>query len=208
MIAAGVIRDQMKSGLQTIPDIFRISSMGRGYDSIPGYPLSKVYVTGNELKKVLEVLLFAYHSSPGNYCYYSGIRIYFDPSKGLLRKVNSIELGDSLKGYKPVDFSKKNDTLYCIAANAYMLEFVSLLKKMTHGLVRVEPKDSEGVPFTDIRRAIIDFAPAVEGLQEGKEWIATYQYILHFQDINHDGIPDIPDQYRNPMPRVIPASKN
>lgn len=208
MIAAGVIRDQMVSGNQTIPDIFRISSMGRGYDSIPGYPISKVYVTGNELRKVIEVLLFAYHSSPGNYCYYSGIRVYYDPSKGLLRKVKSIEIGDSLTGYEQVDFSRKNDDLYSIAANAYMLEFVGMLKKITHGLVRVVPKDREGVPFTDIRKGIIDFVPGEEGLQEGKEWMATYQYIRHFQDVNQDGIPDIPGQYRNPPPRVIPVSKN
>ncbi|KPK85630.1 MAG: hypothetical protein AMS27_06710 [Bacteroides sp. SM23_62_1] len=206
MIAAGVIRDQMVSGKQTISDIFRISSMGRGYDSIPGYPLSKVYVSGNELKKVIEVLLFAYHSSPGNYCYYSGVRIFYDPSKGLLRKVKSIEIGDSIRGYKSVDFSKKNETLYGIAANAYMLEFVGMLKKITHGLVRVTPKDISGNPYTDIRKAIIDFVPQEEGLQEAKEWMAVYHFIKKFQDVNGDGIPDIPIQYQNPSPRVIPTN--
>ena len=208
IIAAGVIRDQLVTGNSSIADIFRISSMGKGFDSIPGYPLSKVYVTGNELKKIIEVLLFAYHSSPGNYCYYSGLKATYDPSKGFLRKVQKIEIGDSLKGYKPVDFSKKNDLLYSISANAYILEFVGMLKKMTFGLVRVAPKNREGEPLKDMKEAVIDFHPEKEGLQEGKEWIAIYMYIRQFQDINQDGIPDIPGQYRNPPLRVIPVSKN
>lgn len=208
MIAAGVIRDQMVEGKSSIADIFRISSMGWGFDSIPGYPLSKVYVTGNELKKIIEVLLFAYHSSPGNYCYYSGLKVTYDPSKGFLRKVQAIEIGDSIRGYESVDFSKKNDRLFSIAANAYMLEFVGMLKKMTFGLVRVTPKNSEGVPLENMLTALIDFDPDREGLQEGKEWMATYDYIKQFQDVNQDGIPDIPEQYRNPHPRIIPVSNN
>ncbi len=208
MIAAGVIRDQLVEGKSSIADIFRISSMGWGYDSIPGYPLSKVYVTGNELKKIIEVLLFAYHSSPSNYCYYSGLKVLYDPSKGILRKVQTIEVGDSIKGYKPVDFSKKNDMLYSISANAYMLEFVGMLKKMTFGLVRVTPKNSEGDPIKEMSESLIDFDLDKKGLQEGKEWMATYHYIRQFQDVNQDGIPDIPYQYRNPSPRVIPVGKN
>ena len=205
MIAAGVIRDQMVEGNSSIADIFRISSMGIGFDSIPGYPLSKVYVTGNELKKILEVLLFAYHSSPGNFCYYSGLKATYNPSKGILRKIQTIEIGDSVRGYEAIDFSKKNDRLFSIAANAYMLEFVGMLKKMTFGLVRVTPKDSEGVPMESMLSALIDFDPEKEGLQEGKEWMATYTYIKQFQDVNQDGIPDMPERYRNPSPRVIPV---
>jgi 5'-nucleotidase/UDP-sugar diphosphatase len=208
MIAAGVIRDQLVEGKSSIADIFRISSMGWGYDSIPGYPLSKVYVTGNELKKIIEVLLFAYHSSPSNYCYYSGLKVMYDPSKGFLRKVQSIEVGDSIKGYKPVDFSKRNDLLYSISANAYMLEFVGMLKKMTFGLVRVTPKNSEGYPIKEMSKSLIDFDLEKKGLQEGKEWMATYHYIRQFQDVNQDGIPDIPNQYRNPHLRVVPVSGN
>ncbi len=64
LIAAGVIRDQLVTGTSSIADIFRISSAGKGSDDIPGYPLSMAYVTGNELKKIIEVLLFAYKSSP------------------------------------------------------------------------------------------------------------------------------------------------
>jgi 5'-nucleotidase len=203
LIAAGVIRDQLVTGTSTVADIFRISSMGKGYDSIPGYPLSMVYVTGNELKKIIEVLLFAYKSSPGNYCYYSGIKVMTDTSRGFLRKVMSIEIADDTGAYRTVDFSKKNEELYSIAANAYILEFVGLLKKMTFGIVKVYPKNKDGFIISHMHEAIIDMDFQKEGIQEGKEWIALYQYVSQFEDVNLDGIPDIPSQYKNPDPRIM-----
>jgi len=207
LIAAGVIRDQLVTGTSSIADIFRISSMGKGLDSIPGYPLSMVYVTGNELKKIIEVLLFAYKSSPGNYCYYSGLKVHFDPSKGMLRKIISIEAEDEAGSYRQVDFSKNNNDLYSIAANAYILEFVGLLKKMTFGIVKVYPKNEDGTIIPEMREALIDMDLKKEGVQEGKEWMASYRFFSQFKDINRDGIPDVPEQYKSPSLRVIPVGK-
>ena len=56
MVAVGVIRDRIVPGYQTAPDIFRIMSMGTGNDAVPGYPLSRIFVTGRELKSILEIL--------------------------------------------------------------------------------------------------------------------------------------------------------
>jgi 5'-nucleotidase len=207
LIAAGVIRDQLVTGTSSIADIFRISSMGKGLDSIPGYPLSMVYVTGNELKKIIEVLLFAYKSSPGNYCYYSGLKVHFDPSKGMLRKIISIEAEDEAGSYRQVDFSKNNNDLYSIAANAYILEFVGLLKKMTFGIVKVYPKNEDGTIIPDMREALIDMDLKKEGVQEGKEWMASYQFVRQFKDVNQDGIPDVPEKYKDPSLRVIPVGR-
>jgi 5'-nucleotidase/UDP-sugar diphosphatase len=206
MIAAGVIRDQMVPGEQTIADLFRIVSLGMGNDRIPGAPLAKVYVTGNELKKIIEVLLIGYKSSPGNYVYYGGLRVKYDPEKGFLRRVQSLETGDENKGYCEIDISKKNDALYSIVANAYMLEFVGMLKKKSFGLVNVKPKLENGEPMTDIQKVLVDMDPGTEGVQEGKEWMALYYYITLMDDTNGDNIPDIPEKYRNPEPRVIPVT--
>ncbi len=87
MVAVGVISDRIVPGFQTAPDIFRIMMMGRGNDNVPGYPLARVYVTGKELKSILEILQVAGKSTPANYCYYAGIRVNFDPDKGLLKKI-------------------------------------------------------------------------------------------------------------------------
>ncbi len=206
LTAFGVLRDQLAPGISTIADIFRISSMGKGSDAIPGYPLSMVYVTGNELKKIIEVLLFAYKSNIDNYCYYSGLKVRIDSEKGFLRKVTNIEIQDPTGKYKAVDFSKNNSQLYSLAANSYILEFVSILKKMTYGIVKVYPKNKDGIIITDMKNAIIDMDPTKDGIQEGKEWLALYKFVSQFPDTNRDGIPEIPDSYRTPARRIVSVS--
>jgi len=59
MVAVGVIRDWMVPGVMTAPDVFRIMSLGSGDDDLPGYPLARLYVTGKELKNILEILMIA-----------------------------------------------------------------------------------------------------------------------------------------------------
>ncbi len=195
MVAVGVIRDRIIPGFQTAPDIFRIMSMGSGNDNVPGYPLAKVYVTGKELKNVLEILQVAYKSTPGNYCYYSGIRVEFNPGKGLLRKIQYIGITRKDGTVERVDFSKMNKKLYSITANAYMLEFVGIIKKKSFGLINVVPKDASGKPVTDMKNAWIDMDEKKAGLQEGKEWLAIMEYLQAMKDQNNNGIPDIDRKY-------------
>jgi 5'-nucleotidase len=196
MVAVGVIRDKIVPGPQTAPDIFRIMSMGSGKDGIPGYPLARLYVTGKELKSILEILQVAYKSTPANYCYYSGIRVEFDPDRGMLKKISKIEIINRDGKITEVDFSKKNKTLYSITANSYMLEFVGIIKKMSFGLINVVPKDSSGNPIADIKTAVIDFDEKKDGLQEGKEWLALVEYLTAMKDRNGNGLPDIDYKYR------------
>ncbi len=196
MVAVGVIRDKIVPGFQSAPDIFRIMSMGQGKDGVPGYPLARLFVTGKELKSILEILQVAYKSTPANYCYYSGLKAEFDPGKGMLKKIRKIDIVSPEGSVTSVDFSKKNKTLYSITANSYMLEFVGIIKKMSFGLINVVPKDAKGNPITDMKTAVIDLDENKEGLQEGKEWIAIMEYLTSMKDTNGDGIPDIDNKYR------------
>ena len=196
MVAVGVISDRIVPGFQTAPDIFRIMMMGRGNDNVPGYPLARVYVTGKELKSILEILQVAGKSTPANYCYYSGIRVNFDPDKGLLKKISRIQIVHKDGSAKDVDFSKKDKTLYSVAANSYMLEFVGIIKKMSFGLINVVPKDEMGNPITDMKTAVMDFNDRRDGIQEGKEWLAIVEYLSAMKDVNGNGIPDIDQKYK------------
>ena len=202
MVAAGVIRDKIVPGIQTPADIFKIISMGSGNDNIPGYPLARIYVSGKELKSVLEILNIAWKSTPGNYCYYSGIEVSIDPDKGLLKKIVNIGLVKSDGSIREVDFSKKNKELYSITANSYMLEFIGIIKKMSFGLINVVPKNINGEVITDMKTAHIDISKSQSGLQEGKEWLALIEFLKSMQDIDSDGIPDIDLRYREPLKRV------
>jgi len=197
IVAAGVIRDIVVPGSQRVPDIFNIMSMGEGQDNVPGYPLARVYVTGKELKSVLEILQVAYKSTPEYYCYYSGLKVDYDPEKGMLRKIRKIEIISPEGKVNDVNFSKKEKELYSITANSYMLEFVGIIKKMTLGLINVVPKDASGNPVTDMKNAVIDFNEGKPGLQEGKEWLALIEYLISMKDTDGNGIPDIDTKYKN-----------
>jgi 5'-nucleotidase / UDP-sugar diphosphatase len=205
MIAAGVLFDKILPGIQTAPDIFRVVPLGSGKDGIPGYPLSRLYVTGKELKSILEILQVAYKSSPDNYCYYSGLRVDYDPEKRLLKKIKNIKIIHSDGKMVNVDFSKKNKALYSITANSYMLEFIGIIKKMSFGLINVVPKDFAGNRVTDMKNAVIDMDENKDGVQEGKEWLALIEYLGSMKDTNGNGIPDIDKKYAGPVKCFFPV---
>jgi len=207
MVAAGVIRDKLVPGVLSAPDIFSVMSLGSGSDNIPGYPLARLYVTGKELKNILEILQVAYKSSPDNYCYYSGLRVEYDPDKGLLKKIGRIEIINTDGSVRNVDLSKKNNTLYSITANSYMLEFIGIIKKMSFGLINVVPKDASGNPVTDMKSAIIDMNGSATGIQEGKEWLALLEFIGSMKDTSNNGIPDINIKYSVPVQTFFNVKK-
>lgn len=206
LFPTGMVRDNIvpgATGKQSVADLFRVVSLGSGNDGVPGYPLARVYVTGKELKGIMEVLYLAPSSSSSNYMYFGGLDATFNPEKGLLRKITSIKtLDKDKKDYVPVDWSKHNAKLYSLTANTYLLEFIGIIKKLSKGLVRVTLKDANGNPINSINEAIIDADPVVEGVQEIKEWMALLWYLQQQSDINGNGIPDIPETYRTGLPRL------
>jgi len=207
IVAAGVIRDKFVPGVLSAPDIFNVMSLGSGSDNIPGYPLARLYVTGKELKNILEILQVAYKSSPDNYIYYSGLRVEYDPDKGLLKKISKIEINNPDGSLRKVDFSKRNKTLYSITANSYMLEFIGIIKKMSFGLINVIPKDASGNPVIEMKNAIIDMNESTTGIQEGKEWLALLEFIGSMKDTGNNLIPDIDRKYTVPVQAFFKVKK-
>ena len=207
MVAAGMIFDKILPGIQTAPDIFRVMPLGSGKDKVPGYALSRLYVTGKELKSILEILLVAGKSDPQNYCYYSGLRVDYDPAKGLLKKIKTIGIVHRDGKIVNVDISRKNKSLYSMTADSYMLEFIGIIKKMSFGLINVIPKDFEGNRVMDMKTAVIDMDENKAGVQEGKEWLALVEFFSSMKDTNGNGIPDIDNKYKNPVKCFFPVTK-
>ena len=205
MVAVGMIFEKILPGLICAPDIFRVMPLGSGSDDVPGYALSRLYVRGRELKNILEILQVAYKSAPENYIYYSGIRVEYNPDKGILRKIKKVEIVKKDGTKVNVDFSRKNKTLYSITADSYMLEFIGIIKKKSFGLINVVPKDAEGKKVTDMKTAVIDMDSKKNGVQEGKEWLALIEFLMQMKDTNGDGIPDIDDKYSVTVNSFIPV---
>jgi 5'-nucleotidase len=205
-VAAGVLRDPIQPGVQSVADIFRVMSLGSGTDQVPGYSLSKLWVTGKELKNITEILLFTSASTPSNFPYYSHLRIEYDPDGGIFNKVRKIELTDHQGNVSEVNTSKDDSKLYSIVANSYMADNLALVKKKTLGLMKVEPKDKEGKPITEMDNAVVDFNKGQTGIQEGKEWLALVKYLQQFKPAEEGGLPVIPEYYQNPSRSLVSVS--
>ncbi len=206
LLASGVVRDNIlkgKTGVVTVPDIFRVFPLGRGSNGVFGYPLAKIYITGHELKNLMEVLLLS--KGDDSYVFVSGIKVYYNPKRLMLCKVQKIVLNG-----KPVNISKKNPKLYSITADTYLLGFIGRVKKLSKGLVNVVPKFADGSPVHNIKNAIIDFDKNEKGIQEEPEWLAVTRYMQHqLKDTNGNGIPDIPLKYNSALSnRIVVEKKN
>ena len=206
IVAAGVLRDPIEPGVQSVADIFRAMSLGSGNDLVPGYPLSKLWVTGKELKNITEILLFTSASAPSNLPYFSHLRIEFDPEGRIFNKVRKIELTDHQGNVSEVNTSKDDQKLYSVIANSYLADNLSLVKKKTFGLIKVEPKDAGGNLITDPGSALADFNPNMDGIQEGKEWLALVKFFQQFSPATEGGLPVIPEYYSNPDRSLVAVS--
>ena len=206
MVAAGVLRDPIQPGVQSVADIFRTMSLGSGNDKVPGYALSKLWFTGKELKNIAEILIFLSASTPSNYPYFSHLRIEFDPDGRIFNKVRKIELTDHQGNVSEVNTSKDDTKLYSMVANTYIVDNIALVKKKTLGLIKVEPKDAGGILVTDLPSAVADFNITKSGIQEGKEWLALMNYLQQFKPAAEGGLPVIPEYYQNPPRSLVSVS--
>lgn len=55
IVPSGCVRDTFAKGDITVADVFNAYSLGIGLDSVPGYPLISIYLTGAELKTGAEI---------------------------------------------------------------------------------------------------------------------------------------------------------
>jgi 5'-nucleotidase/UDP-sugar diphosphatase len=206
IVAQGVIRDSVMPGTESVADMFRTMSLGAGNDKIPGYPLSKLWITGKELKNLNEILLFLSKSTPSNFPYYSHLNVEYDPEGRIFNKVRKITITDHDGNVTEVNTSKDDTKLYSIVANSYMVDNLGLIKKKTFGLISVVPKDENGVPVTDLHNEVADFDAAKPGVQEGKEWLALVKFLEQFAPAGEGGLPQIPEYYRNPQRSLVTVS--
>jgi 5'-nucleotidase len=200
MVTAGLTRDEIlagSSGMQLPQDLFRIFPLGVGVnEDSPGYSMSKVYVTGRELKNILEIMLLAPSMSKGNYPFWSGVRFKYNNARMPLDRIYEVELGNDQDGYQKIRLEKDESRLYGFVTNAFILEFLGLARKMTGGILEVEPKFADGTVIPDLKLALIDRDRDMPGIQETKEWAGLLAFAGQLPDTNGNGIPDVPDTYR------------
>ena len=207
--SGGVIRDEIlkgRTGRLTVADLFRVLPLGVGLDGSMAYPLISVWLTGAELRKALEIVASVHPLKGSDYfLQVSGVRFTYNPRRVLFDRVSRVELGSAERGWKRLDTSKGNTTLYRVVANYYNSAFLKLIGGFTFHILDIVPKDREGRPIQDLADARVDADPARPGIQELKEWVGLLEYAQSFPDADGDGVPEIPARYSGPEGRIVRA---
>lgn len=139
-----------KTGVVTVYDAFAVAPLGAGIlDRTAGSALVTGWFTGQELKNLLEFFLVDNPAHPGEmYPRASGMRFHYDPSRPKFDAVTAIELGDLDRGYRAIDISGKEDTLYSLTCSYYVGVILVAIPKYTKGKLALAAKKKDGSPLT------------------------------------------------------------
>lgn len=193
--ANGTIRDEMlhgRTGVQSVSDVFRIQSLGIGsIDDSHGYAVMKFWLTGSDLKNLMEFLLVGYRmKGPIFYPRLSGVQVVYNNRRVLFDRVVEIRVGDDMDGYETVSLA--DDVLFSVATTSYVASFIPTVKKTTFHLLDVTPRDADGETVTNMDTMLVDADPTTPGLQELKSWRVLLEHVSAFPDNDGNGLADIP----------------
>jgi hypothetical protein len=191
-VPSGVVRGSFTEGMVTVADAFNVSSLGIGPDMVPGYPLVNIYLTGKELKTVAEIDASVSMLMREARLYMSGLSYTYNPRRLLLNRVTKVQLMNSDGSLSELD----NNKLYRVIGGLYSCQMLGAVEAQSFGLLKVLPKDKNGMPITDFEQHII-----YNGNMELKEWAALANYLESFGQAN--GISKIPEYYNRLQGRKI-----
>ena len=198
-------------------DTVETTSLGYGLDGYPGCPIVSVYLTGEEVRRLLEItILLQEFMGDSFFLQFSGLRYSYNPANAVLltipfvnlpiptsRAVTRAELytGDGIQpvnGEGYVQLRRGDDRLYHLVTDAYILLFVPLVADMLPQL-EIVPKnvDGEPIPLERLDELIVHHADG----RELKVWEAVVIYATS-QLPGVDGIPQIPDYYEAVAGRI------
>jgi 5'-nucleotidase/UDP-sugar diphosphatase len=198
-------------------EIAEATGVGRGLDGYPGCPIASVYLTGEELRRVLEITILLQEFMGDSYfLHFSGLMYSYNPTNAVLltvpfvnlpvpttRAVNRAEIytGNGIQpingaGYVPL--RRGDEELYHIVTDAYLLLFLPLITDILPQL-EIVPKNADGepVPLDKLDELIIHHPDG----RELKVWEAVVMYAAA-QPPGVDGIPMIPDYYEGVAGRI------
>ncbi len=201
IVPSGCVRDTFPLGDITVADVFNAYSLGVGPDSVPGYPLISIYLTGAELKTGVEIDASLTDIMPSARMYMTGIQFSFNPHRLILNKVTDLYLTDGAGSRIEIE----DDKLYRVVCDLYSGQMLGAVNSVSFGILSVQPKFADGTPIENIEDAVITTSRGTEI----KAWAAIADYINSFEDTDGDGISDVPAYYQELHGRkVVEDSRN
>ncbi len=177
LLPSGLCWRDLESGYLSFKDLADIPLTGTGPDLKPGHPLVSFYLTGEEVRRILEVFYFISFSDfrgHEEYPQISGLRLDYDPHRTVIfnipfqiidlfgdqtpvpsiRTVVNAEkyTGEGLQSTKDEDYEPLpwgDEQLYHVVTESYVLYHLPTLEEVLHILPMLEivPKDEEGEPL-------------------------------------------------------------
>jgi len=226
--ANGSIRGSINPGTMphafgqiSVYDLAELIGLGIGPDGDAGYPIVAVYLTGEEMRRALEVAALLSEMLGDTYfLQFSGLRYNYNPNNAVLFTIPFIDQplpstmifpsgavisaerysgeghqvdDDSL--YVPLE--RGDEELYCLVTDTYILSFLPMVGEMMPQLDLVL-KDSEGNPVPDDQlESLIIYTDG----QELKVWATVLEYAAS-QTIGTSGLPEIDEYYAATAGRI------
>jgi 5'-nucleotidase / UDP-sugar diphosphatase len=181
-------------------DLARTVGLGSGPDSLPGYPLVAVWLTGEEVRRVLEVsALLSTLMGSSYHLQVSGLRVRYDPARSVVARIpfsgTPIPSGRAVLSVAretaegPVPIERGDTTLFHVVTDRYVASFLPMVGRVVPRLV-VAPKDASGATLAEIDDAIVR-----TGGRELKVWESVAMHASQE--------PSIPARYAGPEGRLV-----
>ena len=233
LTANGLMRNGLSrgnTGVQTVYDVFAVAPLGTGVlDTTPGNTLVTGYLTGKEIKNVLEFCLSGSPARPGDYFpRASGLRFTYDPARPKFDMVTEVALGDLDRGYSAIDITGADSQIYGITSPLFFAMLLIAIPKFTDGRLTLVAKDKQGKPLQSRVAAIavplletpdllpqagtsIDVVEMVGSSAQSdpveiKEWQAIMKYLQALPAAVAGELPIVPTDARANEPRFIRVS--
>jgi hypothetical protein len=177
-----------------VSDVFQTTSLGPVQNGYCGNTIVVVYLTGNDLKNLLEVHTSIAPSKNDALLSVSGIRFRYNPNRMIFDRVTSIEIEGADNRFRPVE----KERLYSVALNSYLANLIHLVSEKSFGILTITPRDESGNPVSENDKNRLTVMRNGEPL---REWVALAEYLSSFP--KKDGIATVPERYAKPAGRII-----
>lgn len=171
LTATGVIRETLPRGGVTVSDVFTAASLGNGASDVPGGALLSVWLTGKDLKNVLEVDASVQPIMAEAQIFCSGVEYSLNQDRMIFNKVDRAMLCRPDGTQEPI----ADDQLYRVVTGTYVGSMLGSVKEKSFGLLSVTPRDRDGNPI-DMTR-LTDYIVLNKDGSELKEWYAISDYL-------------------------------
>lgn len=186
LTASGVIRESIPVGDVTVSNIFNAASLGVGTEG----ELVSIYLTGADLKNVLEVDASVYPLMHSAQLFMSGVEYSFNTNRMIFNKVDYAMFRRADSTLEQI----QDEQMYRVVCGMYMGQMLGSVEETSFGLLTITPRDKDGNPI-DVAQ-LENYVVRDENGTPVKEWYAIASYLQNMGE-------SMDEQYANTDGRKV-----